>query len=91
VAEGGVTVLELAEDLGFLQPDDVQWTIAEHLGLDLHEDFVPSWLCAEVRWILNPVGERTAPAPFYWPGHPLSWAGDSPTAGEGDYEGMFDW
>lgn len=85
----GVSVMELAEDLGFLQPEDVEWTISEHLGLDLHEDFVPSWLCAEVRWVLNPNHERTAAAPYYWPGHPRSFEGESPTAPEGDYD--FDW
>lgn len=87
----GMTAQDLAEDLGMLQPDDVQHVVVEHLGLDLHDDVIPDAVCAEVRWILNPNGERTAPAWGYWPGHPVSKAGDSPTAGEGDYEGMFDW
>jgi len=87
----GMTALDLAEDLGMLQPDDIQYLLAEHLGVDLHDEVIPVEWCVELRDILNPFGERTAPAPFYYPGHPVSWAGDSPTAGEGDYEGMFDW
>jgi hypothetical protein len=88
----GMTALDLAEDLGMLQDDDVQHVVVEYLGLDLHDEVIPAAVCAEVRDILDPVGERTAPAPLYWgPGHPRSWAGESPTAGEGDYEGMFDW
>jgi hypothetical protein len=87
VAEG-MTVAELALDLGFLQPDDVVATVVEHLGLDVHDDVLPPAVCVEVRDILNPNGERTAPAPLYWPGHPVSWAGTSPTAGEDLYD---DW
>lgn len=87
----GVTLDYLAEDLGFLQPDDVRAVIVDHLRLDLHDDIIPTAVCVEVRDVLSPNGERTAPAPFFWVGHPLSWAGESPTAGEGDYEGMFDW
>lgn len=30
VAEG-MTALDLAEDLGMLQPDDIQWLLSEHL------------------------------------------------------------
>lgn len=87
----GMTALDLAEDLGMLQPDDVQHVLAEYLGVDLHDEEIPAAVCAEVRDVLDPVGERTAPAPLYWAGHPRSWAGESPTAGEGDYEGQFDW
>jgi hypothetical protein len=87
----GMTALDLAEDLGMLQPDDVEHVVVEYLGLDLHDETIPAAVCVEVREVLNPNGERTAPAPLYWPGHPVSWAGSSPTSGEGDYEGMFDW
>ena len=87
----GMPLDALAEDLGFLQPDDVRATIVDHLGLDLHDDVVPAAVCVEVREVLNPNGERTAPAPLYYLGHPRSWAGESPTAGEGDYDGMFNW
>lgn len=87
----GVTAQDLAEGLGMLQPDDVQVVVSQYLGLDVHDDIIPTAVCVEVRDVLSPNGERTAPAPFYWQGHPLSWAGESPTAGEGDYEGMYDW
>lgn len=88
----GMTAQDLAADLGMLQPDDVKVLLSEYLGVDLHDDVIPAEWCVEVRDVLDPVGERTAPAPLYWgPGHPRSWAGSSPTAGEGDYEGMFDW
>lgn len=87
----GMTAQDLAEDLGFLQPDDVQHTIAEHLGLDLHDEVIPAAVCVEVRDVLNPNHERTAAAPCYWTGHVRSFAGPSPTDGEGDYEGVFDW
>lgn len=87
----GMTALDLAEDLGMLQPDDIQETITGYLGLDLHDDVIPAGVCAEIRDVLDPVGERTAPAPLYWgPGHPRSWAGESPTAGEGFYDEYFD-
>jgi hypothetical protein len=82
VAEG-MTATQLAEDLGFLQDDDVRQVLTELV--DLHDEVIPAELCAEVRSILNPNGERTAPAPLYWPGHRVSWAGKSPTDGEGDY------
>jgi hypothetical protein len=85
----GMTVDELALDLGFLQPDDVRAAVVEYLGLDLHDEVLPAAVCVEVRDILDPVGERTAPAPLYWPGHPRSFAGPGPTDGEGDYD--FDW
>ena len=84
----GMTAQDLAEDLGMLQPDDVQHVLSEHLGLDLHDEVIPAAVCVEVRDILDPNGERTAPAPLYWPGHPRSFEGDSPTAPEGFYE---DW
>lgn len=88
----GMTAMDLALDLGFLQPDDVQVVLSEHLGVDLHDEVIPAVWCVEVRWILDPNGERTAPAPFYWTGHPRSFAGPGPTDGEGDYDdGVFDW
>lgn len=87
----GMTVLDLAEDLGFLQPDDVRTVIVDHLSLDLHDEVIPAAVCVEVRDVLSPNGERTLAAPSYWPGHPRSFDSDSPTAGEGDYEGTFDW
>lgn len=87
----GMTAQDLAEDLGMLQPDDVRHVVVEYLGLDLHDEVIPPAAGVEVRDVLNPNHERTAPAPYYYPGHPRSWAGESPTAGEGDYEGMFDW
>lgn len=79
----GMTATELAVDLGFLRDDDVRHVLSELV--DLHDDVISAELCAEVRSILNPHGERSAPAPFYWPGHPFSWAGKSPTDGEGEY------
>jgi hypothetical protein len=87
----GMTVDELALDLGFLQPDDVVATVVEYLGLDLHDEVIPVSVCVEVRDVLNPNHERTAPAPFYWPGHPRSFEGESPTAPEGSYDEFFDW
>jgi hypothetical protein len=84
-----MTVEALAEDLGFLQPDDVKATVVEYLGLDLHDEVLPVAVCVEVRDVLNPNHERTAAAPFYWPGHQRSFEGDSPTAPEGFYD--FDW
>ena len=84
VAEG-MTAEELATDLGFLQPDDVQHVVSGYLGLDLHDKVLPVSVCVEVRDVLNPNHERTAPAPYYWPGHPVSWAGRSPTDGEAEY------
>ena len=81
----GMTTLELAEDLGFLQPDDVRTTIEDHLGLDLHDEEVPAAVCVQVREVLDPNGERTAPAPLYWTGHERSFEGGSPTAPEGFY------
>jgi hypothetical protein len=84
-----MTAQDLAEDLGMLQPDDVQHVLSEHLGVDLHDEVIPAAVCVEVRDVLNPNHERTAPAWFYWPSHPRSFAGKSPTDGEGDYE--WDW
>lgn len=87
----GMTALDLAVDLGMLQPDDVQHVVSEYLGLDLHDEVIPAAVCVEVRDVLNPSHERTAAAPYYWTGHPRSFAGPSPTDGEGDYEAVFDW
>lgn len=87
----GMTAPDLAADLGMLQPDDIQWLLSEHLGMDLHDEVIPVEWCVEIRDVLNPNHERTAAAPYYWPGHPRSFENESPTAGEGDYEGMFDW
>jgi hypothetical protein len=42
-----------------------------------------------VRDVLNPNHERTAAAPYYWPSHPRSFEGESPTAPEGFYD--WDW
>lgn len=84
----GMTALDLAEDLGMLQPDDVQHVVVEYLGLDLHDEMIPAAVCVEVRDVLNPNHERTAAAPFYWQGHARSFEGESPTAPEGLYE---DW
>lgn len=84
----GMTALDLAEDLGMLQSDDVQHVVVEYLGLDLHDEVIPASVCVLVREVLNPNGERTAPAPFYWVGHGRSFEGESPTAPEGFYE---DW
>jgi len=81
----GMTVLDLAEDLGFLQDDDVRTVIVDHLGLDLHDEMVPAPVCVQVREVLDPNGERTAPAPLYWAGHERSFEGSSPTAPEGFY------
>jgi hypothetical protein len=38
---------------------------------------LPSELCEALHQILDPHGERTAPAPLYWPGHP--WGAAIPT------------
>jgi hypothetical protein len=86
-----MTAMELAEDLGFLQPDDVQHVVVDYLGLDLHDEVIPAAVCVEVRDVLNPNHERTAAAPFYWPSHPRSFESSSPTAGEGSYDEFFDW
>jgi len=86
-----MTAQDLAEDLGMLQPDDVQWLLSEHLGLDLHDEVIPAAVCVEIRDVLDPNGERTAPAPFYWVGHPVSWEEPAPTGGEGSYDKYFDW
>lgn len=87
----GMTAHDLAEDLGMLQPDDVQWLLSEHLGVDLHDEVIPAEWCVEVRDVLNPNHERTAPAPYYWTGHPESWEEPAPTGGEGSYDKYFDW
>lgn len=84
----GMTAQDLALDLGMLQPDDIQYLLSEHLGVDLHDDVIPTEWVIELRWILDPTWERTAPASFYWAGHPVDF---DPQTGEGDYEGMFDW
>ena len=81
----GMAAQDLAEDLGFLQPDDVRAVVVDHLGLDLHDDVIPAAVCVEVRDVLSPNGERTAPAPLYWAGHERSFEGSSPTAPEGFY------
>jgi hypothetical protein len=86
-----MTAPDLAADLGMLQPDDIQWLLSEHLGQDLHDEVIPVEWCVELRDILSPNGERTAAAPYYWPGHVRSFEGKSPTAGEGDYDEYFDW
>lgn len=75
---------ELATDLGMLRPDDVQVCISELLGLDLHYDEIPAELAAEVRDMLDPHGERSAPAGLYWPGHERPKG--SPTGEEGFYD-----
>jgi hypothetical protein len=86
-----MTAEDLAVDLGMLQPDDVQHVVSEYLGLDLHDEVIPAAVCVEVRDVLNPNHERTAPAWWYFPGHPRSFAGKSPTDGEGSYDELFDW
>lgn len=80
-----VTAAELAEDLGMLQDDDVRAVVAEIV--DLHDDAIPPEIAGEVRSVLNPHGERTAPAALYWPGHTATnESGDrSPVRGEGFY------
>lgn len=82
----GMTVDELALDLGFLQDDDLRVLLSEMV--DLPDEYVPVEWCVELRWVLDPNGERTAAAPFYWTGHPTSFEGESPTAPEGFCE---DW
>lgn len=62
-----ITAAELALDLGMLQDDDVRAIVAEHLGLDLHDEEIPDHIAAEVRDILDHWGERTVPE-LYWPG-----------------------
>ena len=62
-----MTAAELAEDLGLLQDDDVR-AVVESI-VDLHDDEIPPEIAAEVRDVLNPHGERTAPAALYWPEH----------------------
>lgn len=84
----GMTALDLAEDLGMLQPDDIRHVVVEYLGLDLHDEMIPPAVCVEVRDLLSPNGERSAAAPFYWTGHERSFEGESPTAPEGFYEDL---
>lgn len=62
-----VTAAELAEDLGMPQDDDVR-AVVESI-VDLHDEDIPAEIAAEVRDVLNPHGERTAPAALYWPGN----------------------
>jgi hypothetical protein len=81
-----ITPEQLAQDLGMLQPDDVQVCVSDVLGLDLHTDEIPPEIAAEVRSVLDPHGERTAPARLYWPGHPAQVPRRrSPTDDEGFY------
>jgi len=53
-----VTAEYLAEDLG-VDPGDVR-VVVESLA-DLHDDLIPPALCAEVRFIFDPHGERKVP------------------------------
>jgi hypothetical protein len=62
-----VTAAYLAEDLGMLQDDDIRAAVA--MLVDLHDDEIPAEVAVEVRDMLNPNGERNAPANLYWPGH----------------------
>lgn len=80
---------DLAADLG-VDPGDVR-AVVESI-VDLHDEGIPDEIAAEVRAILDPHGERTAPARLYWPGHEetdeLGSRGIgslSPTRGEGIY------
>lgn len=86
-----ISVEDLALDLA-VHPGDVV-VIVESL-VDLHDDDIPDVIAAEVKSVLDPHGERTAPAGFYWPGHPAEIPdpdeprgvmGMSPTRGEGFY------
>jgi hypothetical protein len=77
---------QLAQDLGVLQPDDVQVCVSDLLRLDLHDE-IPPGIAAEVRSMLDPHDERTAPARLYWPGHPADVPPRvSPTDDEGFYQ-----
>lgn len=83
-----ITADELALDLGMLQDDDVRVVVASVVDLDDEE--IPDGIAAEVRRVLDPHGERTAPAQLYWPGHvepggSLGIGGASPTRGEAEY------
>lgn len=60
----GYPVAELARDLG-VSPGDVR-TVLAWLGV-AGTQLTPEQ-CGEVRQILDPHGERTAPALIYWPG-----------------------
>lgn len=77
-----VTAAELAADLG-VGEGDVQYLVSEMI--DLHDDKIPPDICGEIRLMLNPHGERTAPANLYWPGHVEEPRPASPTAEEGFY------
>lgn len=80
------TVAELAEDLGMLNPVDVQAYISDVLGIDLRDDAIPPEIAADVRTAFSPHGERTAAALLYWLDQPEDPKPVSPTAGEGFYD-----
>lgn len=80
-----VTAADLAADLGLLQDDDVRAVVAELV--DLHDDAIPPEIAGEVRSVLDPHGERTAPAALYWSEHQETNEPGyrSPVRGEGFY------
>lgn len=64
------TATDIADVLGLAEAD-VRYTIAEHLGIDLHEEDVPAELVDEVHQVLDPRGERTVPELYGL--QPLNW------------------
>lgn len=77
-----ITVDDLAAKLA-VDPGDVRVIAAQH---GVWAEHLAPQQAYDVQRVLDPNGERTAPAALYWPGHP-DWAREtnSPTEGEGDY------
>jgi hypothetical protein len=85
------TIADLAAGLGLDEGDiDVVLELLGEDEPDLHAAELPDDVASFVRRLLDPHGERTAPATLYWPGNeplPREWGplGPNPTAPEGDY------
>ena len=85
------TIADLAADLDIDEGDiDVVLELLGEDEPDLHAAELPDDVASFVRRLLDPHGERIAPATVYWLGNePLPGSGDrwapNPTAPEGDY------
>jgi hypothetical protein len=64
------TIADLAWATGS-DEDDVRYLIAEHLGIDLHDDEVPPELIEEVAGILDPHNERSVPGWYGYTGEDI--------------------
>jgi hypothetical protein len=93
------TIEDLADHL-VVDVADVRVLVGWHVDeSDTVRSDLPPELCEALHRILDPHGERTAPAPLYWPGHP--WGsypddfdritGMSPTQGEGELPTLDEW